>query len=434
MNRTREQFKMSSLLALVRGIFKQSHQDNGQTEISTADCLMSALAMFSLKYPSMLQFDQDTNQRNLRYNLRTLFGVLKAPCDTRMRERLDGLALTSIRSCIAAILALLQRSKVLEFWKFLGKYYLISLDGTGFFSSTKIHCSSCCEKHHRNGSITYHHQMVTGCIVHPGLRQVIPIGFEPIVKEDGQAKNDCERNASKRWLQEFRRQHPQLPAVIVADGLSANAPFIELLAAYRCHYILVCKKDDHKYLWDWFLSAQAPDVTEFSEISGKTLCQYRFMKDVPLNESHPDCKVTVVTYQEIEGGEVKRSFGWVTNLEVTTENVKEIVKGGRARWKIENETFNTLKNQGYNLEHNYGHGTKTLSNVLAGLMLLAFMIDQCLEAVNLEFKHALKELKQRCRLWFKLRSAFHWLEIDSWEEMYLAILDPPGTKSVAICQ
>lgn len=425
MNRTRDQFTMSSLCRLVRGVFSQHNQDRvGRYKISTTDCLMSAFALFSLKYPSLLQFDKElSHEKALRHNLGSLFGIKHIPCDTQMRERLDGLSFTNPRIAMKSVLARLQRAKVLEQWQFMG-HYLVSLDGTGFFSSSQIHCPQCCEKHHRNGTTTYSHQMVVGSIVHPSLRQVLPIGFEPIVKSDGQQKNDCERNASKRWLAEFRRQHPQLPTIIVADGLSANAPFIKLLEHYRCHYILVCQKDDHKYLWDWFWKAEKPDVVAFEETVEKIHKSYRFMENVPLNESS-DRLVTVVFYQETHPKGRKISWGWITDLPVTAQNVREIVKGARTRWKIENETFNTLKNQDYHFEHNYGHGLKTLSNVLAGLMLLAFLIDQCLEAVNLEFQKALKKMGQRIRLWYKLRSGFQWLHIETWEKLYASILDPP---------
>lgn len=125
--------------------------------------------------------------------------------------------------------------------------------------------------------------MVVGSVVHPDLRQVLPIGFEPIVKSDGMKKNDCERNAAKRWLKDFRHQHPQLPTVIVADGLSANDPFIEMLEAHRCHYILVCQKDDHKYLWEWFWKAEKPDVGVREDIKQGARHTYRFMTNVPLN-------------------------------------------------------------------------------------------------------------------------------------------------------
>ena len=432
MHSTRQQFTNASLLKLVHGIFKQNHQDTpGTFAISTADCLMSALAMFTLKYPSLLQFDQEIHYKALRHNLKTLYDVKMAPCDTTMRERLDGVDLTTIRSACQAILYRLQRGKVLERWRFLEKYYLVSLDGSQFFSSNKVHCNHCCETHHKNGSITYHHQMVVGSIVNPSMRQVLPIGFEPIVKEDGALKNDCERNASKRWLQEFRTQHPQLPTVIVADGLSANDPFIAMLEQHRCHYILVCKEDDHKYLWDWFWHAEAPDMVAFEEIDTNVTKHYRFMHNVPLNDSS-DRKVTVVYYQELHTKPAKSkrkkpdySCGWVTDLAVTVENVKEIVKGGRARWKIENETFNTLKNQNYNFAHNYGHGLKTLSNILAGIMLLAFLIDQTLESVNLDFQKSLKHLVSRCNLWRQISARFSLLHLESWDQLYSSILDPP---------
>ncbi len=244
------------------------------------------MAVFSLKYSSLLQFDQDASSAKtaLRHNLRTLYGVDRAPCDTSMRERLDGVDLEAVRSPMKSVLARLQRGKVLEQWKFLDGY-LVSLDGTGFFSSPTIHCQQCCERHHRNGTITYSHQMVVGSVVHPDRRQVLPIGFEPIVKSDGEEKNDCERNASKRWLEPFRKDHPQLPTIIVADGLFSNDPFIENLEKHRCHYILVCKADDHKFLWDWFWKAEKEDVTEFEETTNCIHKQYRFMKDVPLNAS-----------------------------------------------------------------------------------------------------------------------------------------------------
>ena len=427
MHRTRDQFRTTSLLTLVRSTLSQHHKDKGKAyKISTVDALMSGLAVFSLKQPSLLQFDKENKPgKTLFDNLRTLYGVKHAPCDTQMRERLDGLELNGIRESMKSVVGRVQRGKELENWKFIEGSYLVPLDGTGIFSSTAIHCSSCLEKHHKNGDITYSHQMLVGSIVHPSLRQVLPLGFEPIIKADGATKNDCERNASKRWLNEFRRAHPKLPVIIVGDGLFSNAPFIEELEKHRCHYILGCKEDDHKYLYDWFKHAEFPDVIEFEETTDKFHQRYRFMNNVPLNESHQEKLVNVVYFEETDKKGVKRKWCWVTDIQITEKNVRDIVKGGRARWKIENETFNTLKNQGYNFEHNYGHGKKTLSNVLGGLMLLAFLIDQCLEALNLEFKQVLQKLGSRASLWDRLRSGFQWFFVESWEAFYAAILGPP---------
>lgn len=169
MHRTRPQFTHDSLLRTVRQTFGEHCEKPSTTyPISTTDCLLSGLAMFSLKYPSLLQFDQERREEIICHNLKSLYGIDKIPCDTQMRERLDGLPLFLVREIITTIVSILQRSKVLEMWKFMDQYYLVSLDGTGFFSSPQIHCDQCCEKHHKkDGSVTYHHQMVVGCLNPP---------------------------------------------------------------------------------------------------------------------------------------------------------------------------------------------------------------------------------------------------------------------------
>src|SRR5437879_11663576 len=110
---------------------------------------------------------------------------------------------------------------------FLQGAYLLALDGTGYFSSTTIHCQSCLHKVHRNGSMTYSHQMLGAAIIHPDFRVVIPLMPEPIIKQDGTEKNDCERNAAKRFIAKLRQDHPHLKFIVTEDGLSSNAPHIE---------------------------------------------------------------------------------------------------------------------------------------------------------------------------------------------------------------
>ena len=113
---------------------------------------------------------------------------------------------------------------MLKRFVYLDGHYLLSLDGTTYFSSSKIHCSSCLEKHHRNGSVTYSHQLLGATLVHPDLKEVVPLAPEPIIQQDGQAKNDCERNATRRWLKRFRQEHPHLPVIVVEDALSQRPP------------------------------------------------------------------------------------------------------------------------------------------------------------------------------------------------------------------
>ncbi len=141
------------LLSKVRKIFekvKESPKGNqGENkEISIADCLMSALAMFKLKFPSLLQFENAQEEEPVKQNLKNLFGLKQIPCDTYMRERLDEVAPNDVRKTFTSVFSSLQRGKALEKYVFFKGKYLLLNDGTGFFSSKKVHCDNCCEKHH----------------------------------------------------------------------------------------------------------------------------------------------------------------------------------------------------------------------------------------------------------------------------------------------
>src|SRR2546425_2012352 len=131
-----------------------------------------------------------------------------------MREMLDPISPASLRPLFKGVFRHLQRGKALEEMVFFKGCYLLALDGTGYFSSKKIHGQSCLEKHHRDGSTTYAHQMLGAALIHPDRREVIPLMPEPIVKQDGTEKNDGERHAAKRFITTLRQDHPPLPFII----------------------------------------------------------------------------------------------------------------------------------------------------------------------------------------------------------------------------
>ena len=118
--------------------------------------------------------------------------------------------------------------------------------------------------------------------------------------------------------------------------------------------------------------------------------EFSYINDVALNKSHPDCRVNFLYFREVKKNGKISTWTWITDITIEQENLKLLMRGGRSRWKVENETFNTLKNQGYNFEHNYGHGNKYLSTILAMLMMLAFMIDQIQQHSCPLFNAALK--------------------------------------------
>lgn len=141
-----------------------------------------------------------------------------------------------------------------------------------------------------------------------------------------------------------------------------------------------------------------------------------------MNASNQDLLVNFIEYWEIRPNGKKQHFSWVTDLEVTKENVFLFMRGGRARWKIENETFNTLKNQGYHFEHNFGHGNKNLSTIFALLMMLAFLVDQVQQKLCPLFRGAWEECKSKRLLWEKMRAYFSTLIFSSMKEILEAIL------------
>ena len=232
--KVRKDLSADSLFRLVRSRFEgMADLRSGKVEIPLGDALMSAFAMFSLKDPSLLAFDERRDDPN--DNFRTVYGVDRVPCDSQMRAILDPIDPVVLRPLFQDVFRRLQRGKALEPFVYLDGHYLLSLDGTSYFPSSRIHCASCLEKHHRGGGVTYSHQVLGATLVHPDLKEVIPLVPEPIINEDGHTKNDCERNATRRWLKSFRRDHPHLPVIVLEDALSSNSPRLDHLRAARVH-------------------------------------------------------------------------------------------------------------------------------------------------------------------------------------------------------
>ena len=396
---------------------------SGQQTISLGDALMSGFAMFSLKDPSLLAFDERRQDPN--DNFRDIYLINRVPSDSQMREILDAIDPEHLRPAFTDVFRCLQRGKVLEGFLYLEGCYLISLDGTQHYSSSKIHCDSCLVKHHRNGTVSYSHQLLGATIVHPDLKEVIPLCPEPIINQDGNSKNDCERNATRRWLQKFRREHPHLPVIIIEDALSANAPHLQDLRDANMHYIIGVKPGDHKFLFERLHEADEAGRTQtLTLVDDDTgiVHHFRWHHGVPLSESQAHELVNVLEYWEIHADGKIQHFSWITDLTLTPDNVYQVMRGGRARWKIENETFNTLKNQGYNLEHNYGHGDKNLSVVLALLMFLAFLVDQVQQLCCPVFQGAWQKMHSKRHLWERMRQLFEDFRFKSMHDLLTVIV------------
>ena len=314
----------------------------------------------------------------------------------------------------------------MQSFRFLDGAYLLALDGTQYFSSHEIHCPQCMEKHHRDGKITYHHQMLGAALVAPGRKEVIPLMPEPILKQDGETKNDCERNALQRFLLKFRQDHPQLSMIVTLDALYANAPVIRDLRKALMSWIIRVKPDGNPFLFQQVEQLAEQDSTEEFEAVGSDGVhrRYRLARNVPLNESNPDVRVDFLDVWEPRFPDSQQRFTYILDplLGLCRERAERLMRGGRSRWKIENETFNTLKNQGYQFEHNFGHGQQHLSVVLAMLMMLAFLVDQTQQLCCPLFAAAWEKCISKRALWESLREIFHQFQVNSMQAIYEAML------------
>ena len=295
-----------------------------------------------------------------------------------------------------------------------------------FFSSEKISCPQCLRRTDRAGVEHFYHSAVTPVFVKPETAQVLPLLPEFIVPQDGQEKQDCERNASKRWWERHHEHFPAHSVTYLGDDLYANQPLCQLLSeTYQQFFIFVCKPESHEGLYQWLSFLEKNGTLETSSHrhwNGKRGEQwnYRFALQVPLRNGNDALLVNwfelVITDEQT--GEILYHNSFVTNHPVTAANVATLVAVGRTRWKIENENNNILKTKGYHFEHNFGHGSHDLANVLATLNILAFLLHTVQEVLTPAYQRLRQTLGARKTFFNDLRALTRYMVFDSWDDLF----------------
>jgi len=396
------------------------------------DVLMSGFAMMFFQDPSVLTFQKRLQEESQLNNLSTVFGINSIPKDTQLRDVTDLVPTEALGNIFPSFINHLQRGRQLCNYQFLNGYYLVPLDGSEYFSSDKVNCPYCLKTESAKGDVRYHHQILQAVIVHPDIRQVLPLFPEPIQNSDGYTKQDCEMNAGKRILGKIRNAHPKLPIIIAGDDLYSKQPFVDSLKENGMSYILVAKPSDHKILFEWvdeITGIGAAGHFEITDKKGKRH-KYHWVNDVPLNGTRNADQVNFFQYWIIDkNGKTTYHNSWVTDLVVSKDNVQDLVKGGRARWKVENETFNTLKNQGYHIEHNYGHGKQYLSMNFFVLNLLAFFVHQILELCDDSYQQCRAKFSSRKEYWNQLRCTFRIILFRDFYHLIGYIFNPPMLRA-----
>jgi len=385
---------------------------------SIVDIALSALAVFFTQCPSFLSFQQNMEKAHGRNNARSLFGVQRIPCDNHIRQTLDPVAAAELFGLFDDLHKAFAQTGLLEAMRAGQNTRLIALDATWYFSSQSknIHCENCSCIRHAEGQTTHYHSAITPVIVSPGHAQVVP--------QDGQAKQDCEINAAKRWLAAHAGRYSTGNDTLLGDDIYAHQPFCRQALLHHFHFLFTCKPSSHPHLYGW-VNALKPGRalhTLKRRVKGKSNRwehhHYRWANHVPLTDSDAALKVNWCELTVTDGqGKVRYRNGYITDWEIHAQNVSGLVAAGRARWKIENENNHVLKTKGYHLEHNFGHGKKHLASLLLTLNLLAFAWHTLLEVTDPSYRLVRAAVGARRKFFQHLEALTAYWYFENWERL-----------------
>ncbi len=401
----------------------QDKRTGSNIHYSMEDAAMGAFAVFFTQSRSFLQFQRDMEKQRGKSNAQSLFQMGEIPCDNHIRDLLDEGPPEHIFPVFADLFDGLNNHGHLEGYRAINGTLLMAMDGTQYHCSQKIHCQQCNTTRHRNGEVSYSHTAVTPVVVAPGNDTVIPLAPEFVVPQDGHEKQDCENAAGKRWLRRYGRRYRELGVTMLGDDLYCCQPVCEVILDEGLNFILTCKPQSHKTLYEWIESLEASgavDTVTVKRWTGKTheIDTYRFLNQVPLRDGADALQVNWCELTTTRAaGTVCYHNAFATNHRISLANVVELIAAGRARWKVENENNNVLKTKGYHLEHNFGHGKKYLSSVLMSLNLLAFLFHVVLGRMDSRYQLVRQALGARKTFFDDIRALTRYICFTSWEEL-----------------
>lgn len=276
----------------------------------------------------------------------------------------------------------LVRMRCLEDLRFLEKYWLVAIDGTGYLSFKHRHCDQCLVKEIRPGVKTYAHQVLEAKLIFEnGLSLSLETEF--IDNRIGADKQDCELNAFYRLAERLKKTFPQLPICLSLDSLYANKPLMDWCARNNWHYIITFKEGSMPDVFRWYQTIKKfhPENHSTVRYDDGTIQHYAWVS--PLVNAADDRVYHVLECEELKPNGEKKTFVWLTDLVLRDNNHQQIANtGGRLRWKIENQGFNMQKNGGYRLEHAYSMNLTGMMNFYL-LLQIAHIISQLMEKGSL---------------------------------------------------
>lgn len=418
----RFQEMLNEVKEVMEGIPEHRRGQNKQYEIEDAG--LSALSMFYMQSPSFLSWQQDMEKRKGRNNARSLFGIKKIPSDEQVKNLLDPVSATALSKAYWNIYHALEKRGQLQRYGALMGTQLVSIDGTQHHASQKVHCEQC-RVTVRKEKAYYEHQVLLAVLCAPGQEHVMCLEPEFITPQDGHDKQDCEQVAIKRWAEKHASEFTPWSVTILADDLHCHQPTCALLLQHKMNFVLTCKQDSHQILYEELALLEQVEgaIGRKSERhwNGRHYERwvYRWAEQLPLRWGTDALQVNWCEWTVIDDGTGEQLYhcAWATNHNVNEQTVAAVTRSGRARWKVENEGINVLKNCGYHFKHNYGHGQQQLANVLLSFLLLAFLMHTVLHVGCQRYQAVRQSLGARRKFFQDLQALTRYLYFDSWQQL-----------------
>ena len=402
------------------------------SKYSNRDAVNSAFGAFFFQFPSLLRYMRELEDREKRDNVQSLFDVQGIPSDNHIRSMADGIAPAAIGRVFNEALKVAQQSGVMDEYRVLDGGVLAAMDGLWYFHSEKISCPHCLTKKVKDQDgaehTEYYHAAVACALVKPGCNKVLPVAPEIIRNTDGEKKPhpfgcaDCELAAGKRWLDAHTGEYRWLKPTLLGDDLYSNRPFCEKITKEGWNFIFTCKEESHPWLTGTVKNSYLHEVRDVRWDARKkkhVVHTWRYLNAVPVRYDEKDpFMVNYFSYEIRAEGSKKPSYSnsWVTSKPITDLNVAYLAECGRARWKIENEHNNVLKNRGYNLEHNFGHGSSHAADIFFVLNLLALQFHTILEYCDVEYQLTYSAFPARVAFFEAVRVLIRRRYFASWPE------------------
>jgi hypothetical protein len=392
-----------------------------------------ALYLFQLSSRRQLDFELRDGGPQVLANLNRLADTAQTtlPVHDTLDHFIEHVRLDGWERLRTQFVQRLLRMKALDAARLLGRPVLL-LDATGLLCFHRRHCEYCLTQRHGKQTLYFHHVLEAKLLGPGGV--VVSLGSEFIDNDDradsqgksaDEMKQDCELRAAQRLLPRLKKEYPQLPFVLALDSLYGCGTLFALAQELKWSFVVTFKEGRTPTLWREFrtLLPECPQNVLRQVWKDEPTQEFRWVNQLTYEDSEGrSWKLNALECTETAADGSTQYFAWLTPLPVNRKTVEEIAqKGGRYRWKIENEGFNRQKNSGLNLEHVYSIDPEKWKAYYL-LLQIAFIIVQLLERGSLLRRLAEEAGRPVWKLFGSLRNVARRL-LDSvryleWEESW----------------